>query len=108
MHGQYLCRGDISSTRGWSTRVDFTCKSGSWENFAQLAKTPAQKYVNFRIGVDTEKWNLELFVLNMFDDRAYLSARTNVDVLAPAFAGNVIEVTMPRKREFDAIGKYNF
>ncbi|HWU03633.1 MAG TPA: TonB-dependent receptor [Novosphingobium sp.] len=55
-------------------RGDFMYKSGSYTDVANTTKTPDMTQVNLHIGAQNAHWNAEVFVTNLFNDRAYFAA----------------------------------
>lgn len=63
-------RGDVDAF----ARADFTYKSGVYTNAANLTKTPDMTQVNLRVGFGDDRFTLEGFVTNVFNNKAYPSA----------------------------------
>jgi iron complex outermembrane receptor protein len=63
-------RGDVEAF----ARADFTYKSGVYTNAANLTKTPDMTQVNLRLGFGDDRFTLEGFVTNVFNNKAYPSA----------------------------------
>lgn len=81
-------RGDLEAFG----RADFTYKSGVYTNASNLTRTPDMTQVNLRAGFGDDRFTLEGFVTNVFNNKAYpagidftLLDRTNA-YLAP-FSG---------------------
>jgi len=55
-------------------RGDFVYKSGVYTDAANLLRTPDYTNFNVRLGAKNERVAIELFVTNLFDNRAYQSA----------------------------------
>ncbi len=52
-------------------RADFTYKSGVYTNASNLTKTPDMTQVNLRAGFGNDRFTLEGFVTNLFNNKAY-------------------------------------
>jgi iron complex outermembrane receptor protein len=101
---KYSANVSLDYTREISSKVDgyfhadAFYKSGQYGEPGNFYKTPDTKRVNLRIGANYEKSKVELFVENVFDNRAYLSA-------SPAFDqtdGNrlIAAAVLPTPRRF--------
>ncbi len=96
----------ISPTLEGYGRVDYIYKSGVFDSPADLVRTQNSNRFNFRAGIRTSAWSLEGFVLNAFNDRAYLSIENQVD-LVPGGTRS-LNLLMPTLRQFGVRGRYNF
>ncbi len=82
---KYSANLSADYTRALSTNMDgflhadFVYKSGQFGEPANLYKTPDTKRVNLRAGVNYDQSKVELFVENLFDNRAYLSTSPAFD-----------------------------
>jgi len=99
---KYSANISMDYTRELSAKVDgyfhadAFYKSGQYGEPANLYKTPDTKRVNLRIGAQYEESKFELFVENVFDNRAYLST-------SPAFDQNngnqpIVAAVLPTPR----------
>lgn len=79
--------GNIKSNPGssWYARADYAFKSGVWSNAANIVRTPAYNNVNVRAGVTVGALSLDVFVNNLFNDKAYTSIADQF-VFTPNFA----------------------
>lgn len=63
-------RGDVEAF----ARADFSYKSGVYTNASNLTKTPDMTQVNLRLGFGNDRYTLEGFVTNLFNNKAYQAA----------------------------------
>ncbi len=96
----------LTPTLDWFGRVDYIYKSGVYDSPADLVKTQDSNRFNFRAGVRTDAWSIEAFVLNAFNDRAYLSIENQVDLLPGGT--RALNLLMPTLRQFGVRGRFNF
>jgi iron complex outermembrane receptor protein len=63
----------VSSTSGLTayTRADFSYKSGQYADISNTVRSPDFTNTNVRIGMRNEHASIELFVTNVFNDKAY-------------------------------------
>jgi iron complex outermembrane receptor protein len=92
----------------WFAHVDYVYKSGQWDTTANLVETPSLNRVDIRVGLKSNDYRLEFFVLNAFDNKAFTSIENNVDVFSPGFAAEAVQVGMPLLRQFGVRAKYSF
>ena len=52
----------------WYTRGDVLYQSSQWVGSANQAKIPGRTVVNLRLGLDSERYQVEFWVENLFDD----------------------------------------
>jgi len=99
-----------STVLSWFTRADFTFKSGMWDSAANIAETQPQKIVNLKLGVESNRYRIEAFMNNAFNNKAYLTIENNVDVQEDpgAVRPRDINVLFPQLRTFGVRGTYNF
>ncbi|HEX7873074.1 MAG TPA: TonB-dependent receptor [Sphingobium sp.] len=57
----------------WFARADYAYKSGVYSNAANILRTPHFQNVNVRVGGTVGAFSLEMFINNLFNDRAYTS-----------------------------------
>lgn len=67
--GGDLNGGDAS----WFARADYGFKSGMWSSAANIVKTQDSHKVNLRVGTGIGPFSYELFVTNVFNNKAYSS-----------------------------------
>ncbi len=61
-------------------QMDFIYKSGQYGGVANFEETADTEKVNVRVGVDTGKYKITLFVDNLNDNRTYTSIQEQVDI----------------------------
>lgn len=85
---------------GWFARADYSFKSGVWSDQANLIKTQDRHLVNLRTGLSRGKASIELFVNNVFNNKAYTSIDDNW-AIAPGYSlarYNAVLVGLPDLR----------
>lgn len=67
--------GDVTFIDGadWFIRGDYAFKSGMWSSAANIVKTMDSHKVNARMGLNHGPLSYELFVQNLFNNKAYTS-----------------------------------
>lgn len=67
--------GDVtfSDSADWFIRADYAYKSGMWSSAANIVKTMDSHKVNARLGLNAGPLSYELFVSNLFNNKAYTS-----------------------------------
>ncbi len=85
---------------GWFARAGYSFKSGVWSDQANLIKTQDRHLVNLRTGLSRGKASIELFVSNVFNNKAYTSIDDNW-AIAPGYSlarYNAVLVGLPDLR----------
>jgi iron complex outermembrane receptor protein len=95
----------------WFARADYVYKSGVWSNAANIVKTPDRHTVNVRIGATHGSVSADIFVTNLFDNKAYTSIADQY-VFTNNFAYtsklSAIVVGLPERRTFGLQVKYRY
>jgi len=66
--------GDLNGGEAnWFARADYNYKSGMWSSAANVVKTQDSHKVNLRAGTGIGAFSYELFVTNVFNNKAYTS-----------------------------------
>ncbi len=106
-HGSVPSQADMD----WFARVDWTYKSGVWSNQANIVKTQDSNVFNARAGISRDKWSIEAFVSNIFNEDAYTSVSDNW-VFTPTFdklaTNSALLVGLREKRSGGVQAKYKF
>lgn len=97
---------------GFFARGDLSYKSRQFIDAGNLTWISGRSVVNARLGYKGEKYSIELFATNLFNNRNYTSAGANV-ILEPSFAlqgrGNgYVTVGLPALRMFGVTTGINF
>jgi iron complex outermembrane receptor protein len=95
----------------WYARADYTYKSGLYEYFDDLAKTPSSNILNLKAGITYSAFKIEAFIDNVNNDTAYTSIQTDYDIASPAETFTKYEgvlVGLPNLRTFGGRVKYTF
>jgi len=100
----------LADERSWFVRGDLTHRGRMWDSIANLAYVPTQVRVNLRGGVQTENWDLTLFVNNLFDDDTLESSRYQSDSATDPFFFQLAssEAVLPNKRQAGITVSYRF
>lgn len=101
-------KDDLTADMRWYTRGDLIYQAGVWEEVSNLVKTDETKRVNLRLGLETDRYTLEAFVLNAFDDRTLTSPELNSDALSPGLSDRAVNALMPLPRQYGVRYTYNF
>ena len=108
-------RGDME----WYLRTDILYTGKQWVGAANQAEVPAHTYVNLRIGIDAERYSLELWSDNLLDDDKPVAAFRDV-WFSNALPGGGAEggfnaffpwrltVSHPRRRQVGVTARFNF
>ena len=108
-------RGDMD----WYVRTDVLYTGRQWVGAANQAEVPAHTYVNLRIGIDAERYSVELWSDNLLDDDKPTAAFRDVwfsNALPGGGAGGFFDtffpwrltVSHPRRRQVGATLRVNF
>lgn len=100
---EHTLRGDWR----WFARTDYLYSAGKYLTEANLAKTEAVNRVNVRLGAKSDRWRVEGYVDNVFDDDAYYIAERTLDLANLNFA-NAISVALPDRRAWGVSISYDF
>jgi hypothetical protein len=103
----------------WYTRGDVLHQSSQWVGSANQAKIPGRTVVNLRLGLDSERYQVEFWVENLFDDdkptatfRDVFFANTHNDVPEVKGFGDLFPFRMtvryPNRRTFGLTGRVRF
>jgi len=100
---------------------DVTYEASKFDQIHNLLETGDRTYVNARIGIDGEKWSLQLWGKNLADDNApidilrYIDARTPLPANVPGASPWSVTgsprgfvITPPRQRQFGLTATYRF
>ncbi len=100
----------LAGDRNWFVRGDVTYRDRMWDSIANLQYVPRQTRMNLRGGLRAEKWDLVLFVNNLFDDDTLESARYNSDSATDPFFFQLSasEAVLPNKRQVGITATYRF
>lgn len=69
----------LNATLSWFVRGDALYTGSAWDEAFNLARTEDFWRVNLRGGVQADRWRVELFVTNLFDDDHYEAAARFTD-----------------------------
>ncbi len=92
-------------------RIDASFKTGAYTNMANIVKTPSVSNVNLTLGVQNEKYMLQAFMTNVFNNKAYYSAIDGV-LVDPSFShfgtSSSLVVQLREKRTVGVKGSVKF
>ena len=108
-------RGDMD----WYVRGDVLYTGRQWLGAPNQAKIPAHTYVNLRIGIDSERYTVELWSDNLLDDDKPIAGFREVyfaNALPGGGAGGFFNtlfpfrfaVSHPRRRQVGVTARYRF
>jgi iron complex outermembrane receptor protein len=102
--------GSWTEGRDWFVRTDATYIGKRYDTIANLAYVPGQLRFNLRAGVRSDKWQVDAFVNNLFDDDTLEASRYNSDSAAdPQFFQLVAsEAVLPNRRQFGVTATFRF
>jgi iron complex outermembrane receptor protein len=119
--GEYTQPFPLMPSFKWYQRTEVTYKSGQYVYYDNLAISPAQTNVNFRLGLNGDlhgqKVNVEAFVTNAFNNKAYTSLLNDWNLSNPGdvfglFGGNFgfdsVYVGLPYLRTYGLRVRYDF
>jgi iron complex outermembrane receptor protein len=95
----------------WYERTEVTYKSGQFEGEGDYARSSAATNVNFRLGVRSGALNVEAFVTNAFNNKAYTSVLNDWNLSnakEPYGAYDSVYVGLPFLRTYGARIRYDF
>lgn len=100
----------LAGERRWFARTDVTYIGKRYDSIANLAWAPPQVRTNLRGGVRTDRWSIEAFVNNLFDDKTLEAARYNSDSAADPLVLQLYatEAVLPQKRHFGVTATVRF
>jgi iron complex outermembrane receptor protein len=85
-------------------RLDSSYKSGSYTNIANTTKTKNLSNVSLTVGIQNDKYTLQGFVTNLFNNKAYYSAVDGV-LVDPSFSHfGVSSALVVQLRELRTVG----
>ncbi len=103
---------DRVAEAGWFARVDYTYKSGLYEDKDNLVRTPAENLVNIRVGVTYKNLRIEGFVDNLtnWSGPTSLSAIVNLGSLSETYvhANDALVGGLPFLRSYGLRLRYTF
>lgn len=102
--------GSWTEGRSWFVRTDATYIGKRYDTIANLAWVPAQVRANLRAGIKGEKWEVDAFVNNLFDDDTLEASRYNSDSAADPFFFQLVasEAVLPNRRQFGVTATFRF
>jgi iron complex outermembrane receptor protein len=109
--GEYTSNFPLLPGFKWYQRSEITYKSGQYEGEGDYAKSPSQTYVNFRLGLRSANINVEGFVTNAFNNKAYTSVLNDWNLSNPGEtygAYDSVYVGLPFLRTYGARVRYDF
>jgi iron complex outermembrane receptor protein len=93
----------------WYARADYIFAAGLWDTVFNLAKSEAKNRVDARVGVMNDRFTIEAYALNLFNDKAPTSVSQVTDLSRTTSATPyAINVGLPRLREIGGRVRYNF
>ncbi len=95
-----------SSDFDWYLNGQYVHKDGVFTDQTNIAYTGPQDTFDFRLGVESDRYSIEGFVLNAFNDYYYTSAQRDTNI-APGLP-NAIYVGLPLLRQYGVRLKYKF
>ncbi len=100
----------LAGERSWYMRGDVTYRDRMWDSIANLAYVPEMTRVNVRGGLRAEKWDLTLFVNNLFDDDTLEASRYQSDSATDPlfFQLAASEAVLANKRQVGITATYRF
>jgi iron complex outermembrane receptor protein len=100
----------LTDARNWYARADMTYIGKRYDSIADFAWTPGQLRTNLRGGVRTDKWDVSLWINNLFDDKTLESSRYNSDSSADPFFFQLAasEAVLPHKRQIGVTASFRF
>lgn len=108
---EYTAKFAPVADTAWFARGEISYKSGFYESDGDYAKTSPAIITNFRLGVRRNHLNLEAFVTNAFNNKAYTSARPGWDLTSAAQTFNTYDsvyVGLPDLRTFGLRFRYDY
>lgn len=107
-YGQY--DAPLSDSRSWYARADMTYIGKRYDSIANFAWVPGQFRTNLRGGVRADKWDVSLWVNNLFDDDTLEASRYNSDSAADPFFFQLAssEAVLPHKRQIGVTATMRF
>ncbi len=108
-------RGDME----WYVRTDVLYTGKQWVGAVNQAEIPAHTYVNLKIGIDAERYSVELWSDNLLDDDKPVAGFRDVwfsNALPGGGAGGFfdtffpwrITLSHPRRRQVGVTARFNF
>lgn len=92
--------------------VDLTAEGSKFAQVHNLAETGARKYLNARVAVETDAWNVALWGRNINDDDTALDILRYVDGRGLAYVAGLgtraFTISLPRPRQFGLTATYKF
>ena len=100
----------LSDARSWYARADMTYIGKRYDSIVDLAWVPGQLRTNLRGGMRTDKWDVSLWVNNLFDDDTLEAARYNSDSATDPlfFQLAASEAVLPHKRQVGVTATFRF
>ncbi|MDX2142120.1 MAG: TonB-dependent receptor [Rhodospirillaceae bacterium] len=107
-------KDDLSADARWFVRADFSYRTKLWTEVHNVSHTGDRWGVNSRLGVETDDWQVDLYVNNVLNDLTPSAVFRGANSSVVRYAGNPfqavtgLELSLPRGREFGITGQYNF
>jgi iron complex outermembrane receptor protein len=102
----------IGDSMRLSLGADVTYEGSKFAQIHNLAETGARTYLNARIGLETESWNVSLWGKNINDDDTALDILRYIDSRGLTGPGSLstraFAVTLPKPRQFGITASYRF
>lgn len=94
----------------WFVRADGLFIGSKWASILNLGKTGDEVKVNFKAGIENERYNVTLFVDNAFNDKTLSSLTYQGDSASDPFLFLLgsYEAAMPKLRQFGVTATLNF
>ena len=86
-------------------RVEVLYESTKYATEANLYETGDRELVNLRVGVDQDRYRVELYVANLFDNDTYYNVSRNTDL---DNFGNAFVAALPDRRRYGVRAFVNF
>lgn len=107
----------MSSGNGleWFGRFDFMHQGEKYTDFSNVAKVGDKQTANARFGIRSDKWSIEAFGNNIFDNDVLEAGLLGVDALTFFYSfarlspqKNEVRASPPLPRAFGIRASYNF
>jgi iron complex outermembrane receptor protein len=95
----------LSKNRDWYARAEYNYTGVQYGDRLNLSKTDPSNRVNLRTGLRSERFDLEAYLLNAFNDTEPVNIGLNTDL--PTF-GVALKIGLPDKRQWGVRGTLRF
>ena len=98
----------LTADSKWYVGGEYVFAGPIFTDITNVVKGPSQKVFNLRLGIETDAFMIEAFLLNAFEDYYFSTVQRDTDQFRGTTTQGAIYVGPPTKRQAGIRARYNF